>query len=98
MELKQMIAVMQAAAEGKQIQTASVATPNFQDVDTKSIGWDWMARVYRVKLEPKHIWVNDYASSGGSAFIHPTQKDAESWAKTNRTFPPITTEYVEVIK
>jgi len=68
--LKEMIAVMQAAEEGKEIESARL--PNCDegstmcwDLDRRPF-WNWLHEDYRVKpAEPKKIFVNWYPDGSG---------------------------------
>lgn len=66
--LQEKIAVMQAAADGKEIQWMEAGTDdNWVTLSAKAIGtqdWNWEVFDFRVKpREPKVIYVNEYAGS-----------------------------------
>lgn len=51
-EIEEMIAIMEAAKEGKKIQIRDVGSFDWFDIDTLPI-WNWREYDYRVKPEPK---------------------------------------------
>jgi hypothetical protein len=55
-ETKKAIEVMQAFVDGKTVQVETHA--GWEDVDDPL--WEWFGGPYRVKPEPKEIWVNEY--------------------------------------
>lgn len=67
--LLEKIAVMQAAADGKVIQTDFQRAGTW--VDNPSPTWDWGVCDYRVKpREPKVIYVNEYAHFASAAHLY----------------------------
>jgi hypothetical protein len=57
---KEMIAVMQAAEDGKEIETCVNGQCNWK-VEHNPPAWNWCACDYRVKpVEPRRIWANIY--------------------------------------
>lgn len=67
--LLEKIAVMQAAADGKVIQTDFQRAGTW--VDNPSPTWDWGVCDYRVKpREPKVIYVNEYPDGSRGAFTY----------------------------
>ena len=73
MELKEMIAVMQAAEQGKPLQAMlRRGVLGWQDVG-HSVRWNWAKFAYRVKPEPRRIWVNIYPDG---TYLHPTRESA----------------------
>lgn len=69
MTLQEKIAVMLAAVDGKAIEVRRVGESRTDDRWYQSVGpsWDWASREYRVKPEPKEIYVNEY-STGFSSY------------------------------
>mgnify|MGYP001617057742 CR=1 FL=1 len=62
-ELSEMISIMQAAKEGKEIQWRFVIrTEDGWDACTPTTRmWDWFGCDYRVKpVEPRRVWINFY--------------------------------------
>jgi len=55
--LEEKIAVMQAFADGKKIEFLNV---NGEWTPASKPTWDWGTYDYRVKHEPRVIWVNEY--------------------------------------
>lgn len=51
MEIKEQIAVMQAFAEGKEIEVRPLGSNDW--VTTLTPGWNWSCFEYRIKIEPK---------------------------------------------
>lgn len=73
--LQEKIAVMQAAADGKEIQFRRYS--NLTWIDTVP-EWDWYTYDYRVKpREPKVIYVNEYTT--GEHIGHGSAEAATSW-------------------
>jgi hypothetical protein len=85
MDIDSMIAVLQAAKAGKQIEYRTRRSTNGSTdpwAITHSIterGWfDSQVFDYRVKPEPREWWVNVYDGMP-EGFVHPTKEDAEHW-------------------
>ena len=60
MTIDEMIAVLQAAKEGKQIQARSKHYPDGGWRDTDISSWHFFPFDYRVKPEPREFWINVY--------------------------------------
>jgi hypothetical protein len=61
MTVKDMIAVMQASLEGKQIQ-AKPPCGEWRDIQLFRLTWNWCDLTYRVKpTQPEEFYVNIYA-------------------------------------
>lgn len=76
--LQEKIAVMQAAAEGKTIQTRyHSSTADWRDCSPL---WDWDAYDYRVKpREPREFWINKPITTKGiCCYIYDTEDSARS--------------------
>lgn len=59
-KLQNAIAVMQAFLDGKKLQAKTVGSNHWQDVTTPI--WDWFGNDYRIKPEPKEVWVVSWNS------------------------------------
>ena len=75
MKLVTKIKVMQAAEEGETIQWCkdNDLGNGWKDVDINYISWDWNHHAYRIKPQPKEIWVNEYKNHSG---FHNTKEAA----------------------
>ena len=92
-----MVAVMQAAKEGKAIQRLHRHRPDtdtdvYLEADPKP-GWNWTSFDYRVKPEPRRIWVNMYCNRMGFAHASREQADANAGDVSTECV-----EFVEVVK
>lgn len=71
---KLLLPIIQAMADGKEIQTKIVRTDgSHQWVTQHCLDFTGKPENYRIKPEPKEIWVNEYANTGVAAH---TSKDA----------------------
>jgi hypothetical protein len=59
-----MIAVMQAYADGKEIQYRRIGNGEWDDCKPR---WDWAACEYRVKPEPREWWILTTTRGGAYA-------------------------------
>ena len=98
-DIDHMIAVMQAAKEGKAIQ--SRYRPS-QDIDVcwryaPEPGWDWATYDYRIKpAEPRRVWLNWYPDLGRLSYDwHDSREEAATFA-CSEGMQQI--EFVEVVK
>ena len=94
-----MIAVMQAAKEGKAIQRRYRTHPD-TDVywkDTPKPSWDWDTFDYRVKpAEPRKVWLNWYPTMNcRSSVCYDSREEAANYARHDITEQ---VEFVEVVK
>jgi hypothetical protein len=95
MTIDEMIAVLQAAKAGKKIQERSRTCqflPPWADSPTPS--WNFPLFDYRVKSEPRTIWVNEY---GQHLATHSSKESALEAAKTNQPYRTAV-KFVEVIE
>lgn len=53
MTIKEKIKVMQAFADGKEVEIRHKTTQEFSE--TKNPTWDWLMNDYRIKEEPKYV-------------------------------------------
>lgn len=91
--LAEKIAVMQAALEGKQIQTKAIESKEWIDVTYINPTWNWQECDYRVKPESRRVWVNFYPS--GTCQAHDSKKRADLFASIGRIGEAV--EFVEVM-
>jgi len=76
--LRYQIAVMQAAADGKEIQRGPGRSSTNPWVDADNPAWDWSMFDYRVKpREPREFFINDYfcnylgGTQGSAVYLTP---------------------------
>ena len=67
-DLNYKISVMQAAAAGKQIECRERCPVSDKWLPNDSPIWNWDEWDYRVKIEPKIIYVTRYADGGLTSF------------------------------
>ena len=72
--LKEKIEVMQAALDGKDIESKWLQEGNIDWFDEDLIVFNWACFDYRIKQEPMEFWVNVY--NDGSRFLHDSKQDA----------------------
>ena len=94
-DIDYMIEVMQAAKEGKAIQYWARCN---RGTDENWRGapnpiWNWVAYDYRVKPEPRRVWVNMYGNCMGSAHASREQAAADAVVGCVECV-----EFVEVVK
>ena len=98
-DIDHMIAVMQAAKEGKAIQRRSRAHRDIDACwgDAPQPSWNWTYFDYRVKpAEPRRIWVNWYPTKKcRSSVCYDSREEAASFARHDITEQ---IEFVEVVK
>jgi hypothetical protein len=94
-EFQHRIEVMQAFEDGKQIQYNNKATGGKRWCDGLSPVWDWTASDYRIKPEPKVIYVNEYDK--GQVDFYYKSKEQARMSSTTRCLR-VGVEYKEVIK
>ena len=90
---KDYLPLVQALAEGKSLQynvNRSDEAPKW--VDREDFTFDEPATEYRIKREPREIWVNEYPS--GDEHVHESQESAAIALRGNG----ITRRYREVIE
>lgn len=89
MNTKEKIAVMQAFMEGKEIQVSTRHSAEWKRL-TWMPEWDWTSYNYRIKPEPKFVYVNVYSckleaagrrTTNSSCYTH--KADAEKAAIMN---------------
>lgn len=107
MTIDEMIAVLQAAKEGKNIEFSHYSgrrdgenigrscakSPEWRRAFTPT--WNFHKYEYRVKPEPQRLWANECAS--GCMTFFDSKSEAEAWALKNPAVRAAV-EYVEVIK
>ena len=78
---KELLPIIQAFAEGKEIQVYNKIKGEWfdsSDIPSFSCGID-----YRIKPEPKYVWLNIYGV-GTSAFVFTSRSEADTNAKEGR--------------
>ncbi len=84
-DIDYMIATMQAAKEGKAIQSRSRTHSNIDEnwSDVTSPLWNWDERDYRVKpAPPRRVWVNWYPTMNCRSLIcYDSREEAESMTR-----------------
>jgi hypothetical protein len=79
--LQKKIEVMQAFADGKQVEFRRSGGNEEWDIGDR-VCWDWSTFEYRVKREPREWWVNVY--HGLDCIAHMTKAQADKDAATHR--------------
>jgi len=75
MNTKEMIEVMQAFEDGKEVQSRYSESELGADwFEASDPCWDWDEFEYRIKPEPKEVWVNEYDGLRPVAYL--TKADA----------------------
>lgn len=90
MTVDQMIEVLTAYKAGKKIEVKGHDGVKWHN--TPKPAWDFVECDYRVKPEPKVLWVNEYKN--GSGYGHTTRENAEGVARESHT--RIAVRYVEM--
>lgn len=85
-----MIEVLQAAKAGKKIQCKGIGT---EWLNEPNPDWNFSRWTYRIKPEPRVIYVNEYPNSFGA--IHHTEEAAKREASSNCTKQ---VKFIEVIE
>ena len=88
------IAIMQAFLDGKKIEVRTSPDRGWREIDTVNPHWDWYGQDYRIKPEPKEIWVNEYLSDCSAG--HPTKEGAMRAASVSAVRKAV--HYREVIE
>ena len=93
----EMIAVLRAHKEGRAIQFRDAKDAG-RWFDAGNYRWDFHHFEYRIKPEPRTIWVNEYVNDQtGVSFFN--KDSAETCAEsTQRAFSRIAVKYQEVIE
>ena len=97
-DIDHMIAVMQAAKEGKAIQYRARGNRGTDENwgDAPSPIWNWATYDYRVKpAEPRRVWVNMYGSYSTVGYAFYSRQIADTHAGVERVE---CVEFVEVVK
>lgn len=94
---EEMIAVMQAYSEGKTIEAMLLCQAHWNEVLHPT--WDWCNTDYRIKPEPKTMYVllryGDDKERWGSTF---NKSEAELWAEHYDGHDGIIRKFVEVVE
>lgn len=93
---KELLPIIQAFADGKQIQFKSVCKNKWEWKDVEDPQW-FDRNEYRVKPEPKEVWVNEYLSGhmSGHRFGYATKSEADHAAGINRVSCSLYREVIE---
>ena len=99
-DIDYMIAVMQAAKEGKTIQSRRRHPRPDIDAcwrDAPEPSWNWSTYDYRVKPEPRRVWLNWYPTMNCRSlyYYYDSRAEAKSFAR-HEVSEQI--EFVEVVK
>lgn len=86
--------LIQAFVEGKTIQV-NYDGP-WEDIDFKDVSFDSEIEHYRIKPEPKVIWVNEYDDD--SYTVHSSKEDAIKTGRLFTDFERLAVKYVEVME
>ena len=73
---KEMIEVMQAYEAGSKIECADMYDMPYEWEYTTAPSWDWATRIYRIKKEPKRVYVISYEYGGFSYTMCDNTKEA----------------------
>lgn len=92
-ETKKAIEVMQAFVDGKVVEYRWAAHTTEPWETATSPSWSWGQVEYRIKPQPKEIWVNEYTT--GEAYNYDSPSDA---AKALDATEGRTVHYREVIE
>lgn len=82
MKTQEIIDIVKAFENGAIIQWAQKGSEIWRVASEPS--WNFDSFNYRVKPEPKTIFVNEVAFPSGSCYAYPTKKQAECAAKSGR--------------
>ncbi len=74
MTTEEMIAVMQAFVDGKEIEARLKRGGHW--IAANHPCWDWKVYEYRVNSVPREFWINEYQSGPGQP--HSTREEADS--------------------
>ena len=88
---KDFLPLVQALAEGKTIQRKGSGSEAWSDVENTDFAFP--VSYYRIKPEPRRIWVNEYECGVTYAYASLTEAEREATKDAKR----IAVEYVEVI-
>ena len=91
MTIEEMIAVLQAAKEGKKIRFRNKGREDWYNIDNTV--WNFEFCEYEAVKEPRHFWINIYPN--GDRIAYPTKENADLQASTDRLE---CIEVVEVLK
>lgn len=95
-DIDHMIAVMQAAKEGKTIQCMRRSDDGYWEDLYGDIWWDWRTFDFRVKpAEPRRIWLNIYPPPSTVGYAFHSRQMADTHAGRDRAE---CVEVVEVVK
>lgn len=94
-EAKRRLELMEAADCGAEMQYKVIGgNDGWTDKEGGEPLFEWGRVDYRLKPQPKEIWVNEYDDGDADMYLHTEKKTAESFLRKGRT----TTHYREVIE
>lgn len=93
MTIQEKIDAMTAFRDGKEIEFRIIDSGKW--IESREPNWDFTSFEYRIKPEPRRIWINEYPD-GLSAQLHPSQAAADNSAAKETRIRSI--EFVEVLK
>jgi hypothetical protein len=92
MKTEEKIAVMQAFIDGKKIELRHCHRTDW--IDLKGFpGWNWEHWEYRIKAEPKVMWIIE--CEGDKVYAFNSEKDARRNMKTSSKYRVV--KYIEVV-
>lgn len=96
-DIDSMVTVMQAFKEGKAIQYWARCNRSTDENwgDAPNPIWNWASYDYRVKPEPRRVWVNMYGSHSTVGYAFYSRQTADAHAGVERVE---CVEFVEVVK
>lgn len=95
MKLKEMIAVMQAADEGKRIEARAKGDTVWRN--SRKPGWNWYEGDYRIAPEPKVVYVNEYNGYNSRAYNTAESARANHNPQPNQGIQRVAVKYIEVV-
>ena len=96
-ETKKCIEIMQAYVDGKTIESRRNSAVQWNHIDGKHAtpSWNFVEAEYRIKPEPKVIYVNEY-TEGIKGFVFDDPKEAARGASVSAK--RIAVKYIQVIE
>lgn len=77
---KDYLPLVQALSEGKVIQIRNTTEREWVDLDTGEIAFSSGAEQYRIKPEPREVWVNHYGDTAPGAMAWSNKQIAKNQA------------------
>ncbi len=92
-EAKEYLPLITALAEGKTIQFLNTTSKEWRDCNTMNV-FGYAPECFRIKPEPKVIWVNEYTDGNHNAYR--SKERAMNMSKNDNT--RVAVKYIEVIE